>query len=76
LVKIHLPFLSDPLALALIQWYDFVNADQPCLYKCPLLKRLQEFMFIPIESIQEVVHIIPRFNHNNQYLVNKFMVVE
>lgn len=73
LAKIHLPFLSNPLALALIQWYDFANITQPYLYECPLLKGLQEFMFIPIESIQEVVHIIPRFNYENQYFVNRFI---
>lgn len=42
-------------------------------HECPLLKILQEFIFVPIESIQEVVHIILQFKCNNQYLVNKFM---
>jgi hypothetical protein len=70
---VHLPICQEPLNLALIQWYDFVNLKQPCLYECPLLKRLQEFLFIPIESIKEVVHIIPRFDKENQYFVNKFI---
>lgn len=59
------------LNLALIQWYDFKK--DPYYQGCPRLKLIDNFNFIDVESIQDIVHIIPRFNSNNEYLVNKFI---
>ena len=42
------------------------------LYNCPLLK-LVLYNFITIETIDDVVHIIPRFEKNNEYFVNKYL---
>ena len=59
--------------LALIRWYDFKSQSQPCLYGCSRLKLTNIYNFIDIEAIQDIVHIIPRFNLDNEYFVNKFI---
>jgi len=59
--------------LALIRWYDFKSRSQPYLYGCSRLKLTNIYNFIDIEAIQDIVHIIPRFNLDNEYLVNKFI---
>ena len=61
------------LNLALIRWYDFKSRSQPYLYGCSRLKLTNIYNFIDIEAIQDIVHIIPRFNLDNEYLVNKFI---
>jgi hypothetical protein len=62
-----------PMHLALVQWYDFKSSENPCLYECPLLKKTNLFNLIEIEAINDIIHIIPRFNKNNEFLVNKFL---
>jgi hypothetical protein len=61
--------------LALVRWYDFRYNDQHRLYKydCPLLKLTNEYSFVPVESIVELVQIIQRAEHQNEYFVNIFM---
>jgi hypothetical protein len=61
------------LNLALIQWYDFKSKSNPYLYGCARLKLVEIYNFIDIEAIQDIVHIIPRFNSTNEYFVNKFI---
>jgi len=60
------------LNLALIQWYDFKETNPYC-YGCPWLKLINHFNFIDIETIYDIVYIVPRFNSNNEYFVNKFI---
>jgi hypothetical protein len=60
------------LNLALIQWYDFKETNPYC-YGCPRLKLINHFNFIDIEAIHDIVHIVSRFNSNNEYFVNKFI---
>lgn len=62
------------LNLALIQWYDFKDQSKPYLYGCSRLELTEIYNFIDIEAIQDIVHIIPRFDSNNDYLVNKFII--
>jgi len=61
--------------LALVRWYDFRYNDRRRLYKydCPLLKLTNEYNFIPVESIVELIQIIQRAEHQNEYFVNIFM---
>jgi hypothetical protein len=59
--------------LALVQWYDFKSQKNPFLYNCPLLKLVELYNFVTIETIDDVVHIIPRFEKNNEYFVNKYL---
>ena len=60
------------LNLTLIQWYDFKETN-PYYYGCPQLKLINYFNFIDIEAIYDIVYIVPRFNSNNEYFVNKFI---
>ena len=56
----------------MIQWYDFKLANNPYLYGCPHLKIIEFYNLIEIEAIENNVHIISRFEKNNNYLVNRF----
>ncbi|RHZ88135.1 hypothetical protein Glove_26g84 [Diversispora epigaea] len=59
------------LHLALVQWYDFISKRIPFVYGCPLLKLTEVYNFIEIEAIEDIVHIVPRFNKTNEYLNHK-----
>jgi len=61
------------LNLALIQWYDFKSQSNPYMYGCPHLRLKELYNFVTIEAIQNVIHIIPRFDKENEYFVNKYM---
>ncbi|RHZ69351.1 hypothetical protein Glove_284g14 [Diversispora epigaea] len=56
------------LHLALVQWYDFISKRTPFIYGCPLLKLMEVYNFIKIEAIEDIVHIVPRFDKTNEYL--------
>lgn len=62
-----------PFHLALVQWYDYRFKQNPDLYDCPLLKLVEWYNFIEIEAIEDIVHIVPRFDKNNEYFVNKYL---
>ncbi|RHZ77437.1 hypothetical protein Glove_178g27 [Diversispora epigaea] len=64
---------EEPMHLALVQWYDFKSSVNPYLYECPLLEKTNIFNLIEIEAINDIIHIIPRFNIDNEFLVNKFL---
>ena len=67
-------FLFDMTAdLALVQWYDYKSASKPNKYNCPWVTLTSQYEFIPVESGVELVHIVPRFMKNNEYLINMFM---
>lgn len=72
IVKINIKELNNSLDLALIRWYDFKYKNNPYLYECPRLKLKEIYDFIEIEAIQDIEHIIPRYNLTNEYFVNKF----
>ncbi|RHZ74385.1 hypothetical protein Glove_225g44 [Diversispora epigaea] len=57
----------------LVDWYDFKSSVNPYLYECPLLEKTNIFNLIEIEAINDIIHIIPRFNIDNEFLVNKFL---
>ncbi|GES96165.1 hypothetical protein GLOIN_2v1488317 [Rhizophagus clarus] len=64
---------DSPLNLALIQWYDFKSKRNPYLYGCPHLKLIELYNFVAIESIHGVVYIVPQFDKQNEYFVNKYI---
>ncbi|RHZ63862.1 hypothetical protein Glove_327g11 [Diversispora epigaea] len=64
---------KPPLNLALVQWYNFKFEKNSYLYNCPLLKLVELYNLIPIETIDNIVHIIPRFDEDNEYFVNKYI---
>ncbi|RHZ69835.1 hypothetical protein Glove_277g1 [Diversispora epigaea] len=55
--------------LALVQWYDFKSKKTPFVYDCPLLKLVEIYNFIEIEAIEEIVHIVPRFDTKDEYFI-------
>jgi hypothetical protein len=61
--------------LVLVRWYDFCYNDKRRMYKydCPLLKLTDEYSFVPVESIIELVQIIHRAEYQNEYFANVFM---
>ena len=61
------------LNLTLIQWYDFKSTNDPYYYGCPRLKKTELYNIVDIEAIKNHVHIIPRFDKSNDYLVNKYL---
>ena len=72
ITEIVLPNKS-PLQLALVQWYDFKSQNTPFLYGCPWLKLIDTCNFIEIEAIEDIVHVVPRFDKNNEYFANKYI---
>jgi hypothetical protein len=73
IAKINIKERNISPNLALIQWYDFISQSNPYLYGCPLLKFTEIYNFVDIEAIQDIVHIIPRFDSVNEHFVNKFI---
>ncbi|RHZ88371.1 hypothetical protein Glove_23g195 [Diversispora epigaea] len=71
ITEIRLPNKS-PMHLALVQWYDFIE-ETPFVYGCPLLRLVEVYNFIEIEAIEDTIHIVPRFDKNNKYFVNKYL---
>ncbi|RHZ48914.1 hypothetical protein Glove_536g14 [Diversispora epigaea] len=64
---------NKSLHLALVQWYDFKSWNTPFVYGCPWLGLVEKYNFIEIEVIEEIVHIVPRFDKKNEYFVNKYI---
>ncbi|RHZ63290.1 hypothetical protein Glove_330g53 [Diversispora epigaea] len=71
ITEIRLPNKS-PMHLALVQWYDFIE-ETPFVYGCPLLRLVELYNFIEIEAIEDTIHVVPRFDKNNEYFVNKYL---
>ncbi|RHZ84045.1 hypothetical protein Glove_86g99 [Diversispora epigaea] len=65
ITEIRLPNKS-PMHLALVQWYDFIE-ETPFVYGCPLLRLVELYNFIEIEAIEDTIHVVPRFDKNNEY---------
>ncbi|CAB5301336.1 unnamed protein product [Rhizophagus irregularis] len=62
------------LEFALIQWYDyFENIPENSKFGCLYLKLENHYDLIPISFILNVVHIIPDFNVDNGYFINKYI---
>ncbi|RGB22249.1 hypothetical protein C1646_776410 [Rhizophagus diaphanus] len=68
--------LDQNLDLILVQWYDFAypnNMQYHYFYKCAILKYIEHYTLIPIASIADIVHIIPKFNEPEIFYVNKYI---
>jgi hypothetical protein len=63
---------KNPYDLAVVRWYD-IHQRKAEVYGCPQLYYTEEYNAIPIESIDQEVHIIPRFDKKNWFLLNKYM---
>ena len=62
----------EPYELALVRWYD-IHQTEPDLYGYPQLYYTEEYNAIPVGSINQEVHIVPRFDKQNRFLLNKYM---
>ncbi|RHZ59857.1 hypothetical protein Glove_360g105 [Diversispora epigaea] len=67
ITEIRLPNKS-PMHLALVQWYNFIE-EIPFVYGRPLLRLVEVYNFIEIEAIEDTIHVVPRFDKNNEYFV-------
>ncbi|KAF0511706.1 zn-finger domain-containing protein [Gigaspora margarita] len=53
--------------------YDFKSKKTPFYYGCSRLQLTEIYNIIDIEANKDNVHIIPRFDKDNDYLVNKYI---
>ncbi|RHZ72834.1 hypothetical protein Glove_238g17 [Diversispora epigaea] len=67
ITEIRLPNKSTQLHLALVQWYNFKSEITLFVYSCPLLELVELYNFIEIEAIEDTIHVVPRFDKNNEY---------
>ena len=68
--------LSEKLDFALVHQYDFAyptNIQLHYFYKCAILKYVEHYTLIPIASIANIVHIIPKFSEPEIFYVNKYI---
>jgi hypothetical protein len=69
-----LEFFSDkdeePINLVLLQWYDEIYEAK---YGCPRLWLTHQYTCVYLDSVDMSVHIVPRSNCENEYLVNKYI---
>ncbi|GBC47370.2 hypothetical protein GLOIN_2v1785275 [Rhizophagus irregularis DAOM 181602=DAOM 197198] len=63
---------KEPYELALVRWFD-IHPIELIVYGYSQLYYTEEYNIIPVESINQEVHIIPRFNKENCFLLNKYM---
>ena len=61
--------------LAVVQWFDFKYQSEHLhiKYGCPYVKLLDEYDIVPIETIADIVHIVPHFGCDNSFFVNSFL---
>ena len=75
LCTVEVPNLAKLVDLALVRWFDFKykNPKKKYMYSCPLFEFTDIYDFVPVESILKLVHIVPRFEENNEYFLNAFL---
>ncbi|CAG8605001.1 33176_t:CDS:2 [Gigaspora margarita] len=67
---------AKKLELALVHWYDFAypsNIKNHYFYKCAVLKFVEHYNLIPITSIANTIHIIPKFNKPGIFFINRYI---
>ncbi|RHZ52168.1 hypothetical protein Glove_464g3 [Diversispora epigaea] len=67
ITEIRLPNKSTSLHFTLVQWYDFKSEITPFVYGCSLLELVKLYNFIEIEAIEDTIHVVLRFDKNNEY---------
>ena len=72
-MKLYERLRNNTIKLALIQWYDFKLQNTSYKYECPYMKLVDIYNIIEVDTIQDIVHIILRFDKNNEYFVNNFI---
>ena len=72
LFKFFQESFKEPYELALVRWFD-IDQTELELYGCPQLFYMKEYSAIPIGSISQEAHVVPRFGKENSFLLNKYM---
>lgn len=67
-----LPNYHPILPIVLVHWYDYYSKRHPIKYECPRMKLVNQYDIIPFDSIAGLVHMVKRFDHENEFFVNKF----
>ena len=59
----------------MVKQYDYCEQDneESELYKCSRLLMLKEYDIVLLDSIEQAVHIVPRFHKKNQFLMNRYI---
>ena len=60
ILKFYTASGSEPLDFALVRWYDQVDEITE-VWSCPRVKLINHYSCIPLESIDQTVHIVSRF---------------
>ena len=61
---------KDPINLILLRWYDKIDEK---MYGCPRIWLTDQYTFVYLDSVDILIHIIPRNNCENKYFVNKYI---
>jgi hypothetical protein len=61
---------KDPINLVLLRWYEEEVEE---IYGCPRLYLTDQYTCVYLNSVDMSVHIIPRNNCENEFLVNKYI---
>ncbi|CAB5365802.1 unnamed protein product [Rhizophagus irregularis] len=68
-----LPNNHPTFPIAFIRWYDYCSKQHLTKYGCSHMKLINSYDIIPFDSIVEVVHMVKRFDYQNEFFVNKFI---
>ena len=72
ILKFYTASGREPLHFALVRWYDQIDEITE-ISGCPRVKLIDQYSCIPLESVDQTVHIVSRFGKENKYLVNTFI---
>jgi hypothetical protein len=64
---------SSTFPIALVHWYDYYSRRYPKKYECLHMKLVDQYDVVPFDSIVGLVHIVKRFDYQNEFFVNKFL---
>ena len=61
---------NESFSFVMVKWYDYClptrKESEPLdIFGCPRVKMLEEYNIVPLESVVESVHVIPRFHKEN-----------
>jgi hypothetical protein len=58
--------------IVLVHWYDHYSKRHRIKYECPHMKLVDQYDVIPFNSIAGLIHMVKRFDYENEFFVNKF----
>lgn len=73
LLEFYIEEDKEPINLVLLRWYEEVDENTKEIYGCPRLYLTDQYTCIYLNSVDMSVHIMPRNNCENEFLVNKYI---